>query len=485
MIRINTLSKISCTPNLATILHKCAAHTSVLGNGGQRRGYVTLTYDKNGNLTTDGKKFDNTYNHWGQLVELVNYSTTKLQARYTYSAMGLRVSEQLDSLSLLLYNLGNCGNFSVLDGVLHANQTNAYDLVFFVATDLRANRCNQTRVATYRGTDAYPKESFIHHDDRVRGPMTQRRGGGGPVARDREASLESAPENWASIAADTERFERSYYFADYGGNVSAILTHEVKMVEQIRYSANGVPFNIPLGDVNADGKVESGTGEDQHKDLDTNGPYYIRGDFDLDDDIDYTDFDSIITNTGKNTGRGYFSFMNNDLRIMKPGVEFGGFNVGIAYGQTNQSVVHLNNITTMQGQINPISMPGFPIIMPTRPCNSGHDMDLITGECIRTLFERPILEPSYVDVAPLLKRCSACDPRLVQNLEKAVRVLGDLGCSFPRIVIDLDNVSKPGHPPNDTGSFDCISNTITVGTGWMETDLSNCRLCQTILHELT
>ena len=126
-------------------------------------------------------------------------STSKVQARYTYSAMGLRLSEQLDSLPLLLSNVSNSGNSGVLDSVLHANQTNANDLVFFIATDTRANICNKARVATYRGTDTYPKESFINHDDRVRGPMTSGGGGGrgegGPVARDREASLESAPKN--------------------------------------------------------------------------------------------------------------------------------------------------------------------------------------------------------------------------------------------------------------------------------------------------
>ncbi len=106
-------------------------------------------------------------------------STSKVQARYTYSAMGLRVSEQLDSLPLLLSNMSNSGNSGVLDGVLHANHKNADDLVFFIATDMRANICNQARVATYRGTDAYPKESFIHHEDRVHGPMTS--GGGGGV----------------------------------------------------------------------------------------------------------------------------------------------------------------------------------------------------------------------------------------------------------------------------------------------------------------
>jgi len=276
-------------------------------------------------------------------------STSKVQARYTYSVMGLRLSEQLDSLPLLLSNMSNSGNSGVLDGVLHANQTNADDLVFFIATDMRANICNKARVATYRSTDTSPKESFIHHDDRVRGPMTSGGGGGGPVARDREASLKSTPENWASIAADTDRFERSYYFADYRGNVSAILTHEGKLVEHIRYSANGVPFNIPLGDINADGKVESGTGEDQHKDLETNGPYHICGDFDLDGDIDAADNAIVTAKNTNTTGRGYLTLKNNDHRIMQPGVEFGGFNFGIAYNQTNQSAVHLtvNIVITM------------------------------------------------------------------------------------------------------------------------------------------
>ena len=38
-----------------------------------------VNYDNNSNLTSDGEKFDYTYNPWGQLVEIVNYSTTKVR----------------------------------------------------------------------------------------------------------------------------------------------------------------------------------------------------------------------------------------------------------------------------------------------------------------------------------------------------------------------------------------------------------------------
>ena len=141
------------------------------------------------------------------------------------------------------------------------------------------------------------------------------------------------------------------------------MTHEGKLVEQIRYSANGVPFNIPLGDINADGKVKAAD-EDQHKDLDTNGPYHIRGNFDLDSDIDAADNAIVTAKNTNTTGRGYLTLRNNDHRIMQPGVEFGGSNLGLAYGQTGQSAVHLTisilinkNITKISKSIRPFPNP--------------------------------------------------------------------------------------------------------------------------------
>jgi hypothetical protein len=233
-----------------------------------------------------------------------------LYARYTYSAMGHRISEQLDTRC----EGGDAGNTGFPDGVV-----DAADPIFFIApppTDTSGRRLPPA--TTFRGTDEHPKETFIHRShgvgDRIRGPIHQ----GGPILRDRNSVLVDKPYFWASEAADSERYERHYYLLDWRGQVSAIIASDGTLVEQVRYSAAGVPFNMaehplrPLGDVDADGpyhiKLQAGASgtadETQIKHLESPGPYHIRGDLDLDGDVDAADLAIATAKDGTKTGRG-------------------------------------------------------------------------------------------------------------------------------------------------------------------------------------
>ena len=58
---------------------------------------VTLSYDRNGNLTSGGEEYTYEFNPWGQLVRIRDYNTAKLLAEFTYSGLGHRISERTDT----------------------------------------------------------------------------------------------------------------------------------------------------------------------------------------------------------------------------------------------------------------------------------------------------------------------------------------------------------------------------------------------------
>lgn len=290
---------------------------------------------------SDGEKFAYVYNPWGQLVEIKKIGGGSVtHAKYTYSAMGHRISEQLDTNDSLNSGLG--------DGVVDAD-----DPKFFIATDPSGRR-----LATYRGTDSDPKETFIHHDARIRGPVHQ----GGPILRDRDADLADKPFYWASEPAASDRYERHYYALDYRGYVAAIFAGDGTLVEQVRYSATGVPFNIPLGDVNGDGKVEAGTSgkidEDQIKTMYT--AYHVRGDLDLDGDVDAADLAIAQARDGTGTGRGHLTVNGSDHRVMMPDSEFLGFPLGMHVRTSCRLIVLMSESIVLNAAESPRWIYPFP-----------------------------------------------------------------------------------------------------------------------------
>jgi hypothetical protein len=94
-----------------------------------------------------------------------------------------------------------------------------------------------------------------------------------------------------------------------------MVTSDGKLAEQYRYSPSGVPFGIPLGDVNGDGKCEGGsTGTDKTQ---INGlvssfgssasNYHVRGDLNLDGQVNASDTAIVTANDGVTLGRGKLS----------------------------------------------------------------------------------------------------------------------------------------------------------------------------------
>ncbi|MCW5550455.1 MAG: hypothetical protein KIT44_15955, partial [Opitutaceae bacterium] len=133
----------------------------------------------------------------------------------------------------------------------------------------------------------------------VRGPAFA----GGPLLRDRNLDLRANPEKWDSGAADPGRPERMYSCTDHQGSVVALVGPGGALVEQERYSANGVPFGLPLGDVDADGDCD-GADDTLHKAIEATGVYDVRGDLDLDGDVDSADWAIVTAGAGEVLGWG-------------------------------------------------------------------------------------------------------------------------------------------------------------------------------------
>ena len=116
---------------------------------------------------------------------------------------------------------------------------------------------------------------------------------------DRNAALVD-PDEWGSVA-DPDRLERRYYAADWRGRVVALVTAAGEQAESYRYTANGVPIGIPLGDVNGDGKVENGATEEDWQQAywweNNFGPYEARLDLNLDGSVNATDIGLVGSQT--------------------------------------------------------------------------------------------------------------------------------------------------------------------------------------------
>ncbi|MEZ6243000.1 MAG: hypothetical protein R3B57_08155 [Phycisphaerales bacterium] len=105
--------------------------------------------------------------------------------------------------------------------------------------------------------------------------------------------------------ADTTLDERVYYLQNWRADVVALVSDAAAQIEQVRYSAYGVPFNLPAGDVIA---AYGQANFDDYSQIATwygTSHYDPRGDLDLDGDVDATDIGLFVTNT--NGGRTVLS----------------------------------------------------------------------------------------------------------------------------------------------------------------------------------
>lgn len=294
----------------------------------------TLTYDYNGNLTADGEKYTYKYNPWGQLVEIDDPAVGKAVAYYHYNGLGHRIAEQQDC--------NNSSNTGSADG-----WADSYDPWFYIATDPQGRR-----VATYRSStsthDTYPKETYVYNLGGAKGPAFT----GGVLVRDRNASL-TDPTKWATEVASSTRAEGNYYLSDFRGNVAALVSIDHKLVEQYRYGPSGVPYGIPLGDMNCDGVVDGGKGGADYVivgNIVSASGYEDRADLDLDGAVSAADKTIVNTNDGHATGRGTFSVAGVGNKKEGRDIELFGVGLDCLGSQPSGRTIHLGLNIELQGE---------------------------------------------------------------------------------------------------------------------------------------
>ena len=158
------------------------------------------------------------------------------------------------------------------------------------------------------------------------------------IHRDRENSA-----LWAQ-AADGSSHNRAYYVQNYlggRGDVVAILSSSGTVSQQVRYSAYGVPHGMPAGDTDFNGSIV-GTPDVTQMLAWTSSPYTVRGDFDLDGDVDNDDVNIVSSNFGKSVGWGKLSVGPNDTLTGFVGGFRKGY-CGYEHDGTNPKIMHVRH----------------------------------------------------------------------------------------------------------------------------------------------
>jgi len=237
----------------------------------------TLTYDAVGNLTDDGETYVYEYDAWYRLRKIKDRGTSAVLSEHQYYGNGFRAGERYDANEDL-----------VVDGS---------DPWYWFGYDERWRI-----VATFAGSDATPKERFLHHNA----------GGNGYgnssyvdelVLRERDANTA-----WHS-SSDGTLDERLYYCQNWRHDVTALVTSGGAMKERARYSSYGVPFGIPLGDCDGDGDVDAA---DQSILLGAWGTNTAACDLDLNGTIAAADQAMQLGQVGQSAGFGKLSLAGNE-----------------------------------------------------------------------------------------------------------------------------------------------------------------------------
>jgi len=245
------------------------------GNSGTSGDNYTLVYDPAGNLTSDPSS-DVKY-EWDALYRLRKVKTQAgvLVAEYRYNGLGYRIG--------------------ILEDTDLDSDVDGSDLWYYAAYDERWRM-----VATYRSSDTSPKERFVHHQAGAGGY-------GGSSYIDLVAFREKDANTAWTSASDGTLEERLYYCQNQHADVVALITATGTQREMVRYSPYGVPFGLPVGDCDSDGDCEIGERSLVQAWI-TGSAYDVRGDIDLDGDVDSTDKDAVRDSwEGVTLGRGVLS----------------------------------------------------------------------------------------------------------------------------------------------------------------------------------
>lgn len=246
-------------------------------NSGTSGNNYSLAYDAAGNLTDDGTDYEYEWDAFYRLRKVKRTDNQALVAEYRYNGLGYRIAEHADTDT---------------DGDVDGN-----DKWYYFAYDNRWRL-----VATFRESDSSPKEEFVHQHAGMNGSGSYI----DLVAfRDKDANTA-----WTT-ASDATLEERLYYCQNWRADVVAIVqctnpaTGAAKQIEQVRYSAYGVPFGLPAGDADSDGDCDAA---DVSTVTGWSGvTYNVLGDIDLDGDVDSNNVSAVSGLSGTTLGREVLS----------------------------------------------------------------------------------------------------------------------------------------------------------------------------------
>ena len=253
----------------------------------------TPTYDKTGNLVDDDEHYEYVYDVFGRLVEVQKTSDQTTVAEYGYDGLGQRITWH--------YDTNADGDVDGDDPTYHF----AYDDAWRI-------------VATYRSDDDDPKELFVWH-------MAGLDGEGGSSYID--SVILRDYDDWTSEADGTLE-DRVYYLQNWRSDVVFLLTDDGEQtIEQVRYSAYGVPFEIHAADINRDGSYNSAD-ITAFLSLFNNQNYDVEADMNLDGVENSADFTAFLNQTTSgdttNTGRGVLSRDSAGSRVGYAGYQWDG-----------------------------------------------------------------------------------------------------------------------------------------------------------------
>ena len=216
-----------------------------------------LAYDEAGNLTDDNESYKYVYDPFGRLRKITNQSGTTI-AEYRYNGLGFQLGRLEDTDA---------------DG-----DADSSDKWFYAAFD-EAWR----RLSLFRESDSDPKEEFVcslaGEDGYGRSSHTN-----SVVLREKDANTA-----WTA-ASDGTLEQRHYYCHNSGGSLVALSRFNGALLQWIKYSSYGVPFGLPGADTDSDGDCLATDGDiSQLQTWVDTSVYDVRGDVDLDGDVDSAD----------------------------------------------------------------------------------------------------------------------------------------------------------------------------------------------------
>jgi RHS repeat-associated protein len=272
----------------------------------------TPAYDAVGNMTDDGKQYTLVYDAFGRLRFIKDRSNSAVIEEFTYNGLNHRIGWHYDADT--------------------DNDVDSNDPWYHFVYDRQWRM-----VATVRNGDSEAKELFVNHQAGPSGtqnvlPLDA------TVLRDRHNSG-----TWSAQATGSS-YSRAYYCQNFfggRGDVVAILSDSGKLSQQVRYSAYGVPIGLPAGDTDADGSIVSTPDITQMTGW-ISGSYDVRGDLDLDGDVDSADMSVLTGNLGLGLGWNKLSVGVDQSLSGVLGGHRKGY-CGYEHDWTNHSVMHVRN----------------------------------------------------------------------------------------------------------------------------------------------